>query len=97
MKRVIDVWKSKLGDTDKMKNKIKELFEDYVYSDHGHDGLFKKPKEDIIELSKAFDDMKKDAAQKIANFVKNIQKIPDHLRKWKLTLLLSGIRKNKDK
>ena len=97
MKRVIDVWKSKLGDTDKMKNKIKELFEDYVYSDHVHDGLFKKPKEDIIELSKAFNDMKKDAAQKIANFMKNIQKIPDNLRKLKLTLLLSGIIKNKDK
>ncbi len=97
MKRVIDVWKSKLGDTNRMKNKIKQLFEDYVYSDHVHDGLFKKPKDDIIELSKVCDEMKRDAAQKISNFLKNVQKIPEHIRKLKLTLLLSGILKNKDK
>ena len=97
MKRVIDVWKSKLGDTNKMKNKIKNLFEDYVYSERVHDGLFKKPKDDIIDLAKAFDNRKRDAAKKISYFVKNIENIPDHLRKLKLTLLLNSIVKNKNK
>ena len=95
MKRVIEIWKSKLGDTNRMKNKIKQLFEDYVYSDHVHDGLFKKPKNDIIELSKEYDDKKKDAAEKITNFVRKIQNIPEQIRKAKLTLALNGIVKNK--
>lgn len=71
MKRVLDVWKSKLGDTNKMKNKIKELFEDYVYSDRVHNGLFNEPKEQIIDLFKTYNDKRKDAAQKISKFVKN--------------------------
>ena len=33
-----------------MKNKLKHLFEDYLYSDHVYNGLFKEPKEDIINL-----------------------------------------------
>jgi hypothetical protein len=97
MKRAIDVWKSKLGDTDKMKNKIKQLFEDYVYSDRVHDGLFRKPKEDIIDLAKAYDEKRRESAQKIADFVKNIKNIPDHIRKIKTTLLLSDIIKKKNK
>ena len=97
MKRAMDIWKSKLGDTDKMKNKIKQLFEDYVYSDRVHDGLFKKPKEDIIDLFKNYDDKRRDAAQKIAKFVKKIHDIPEHIRKLKTTILLNSIVKNKNK
>ena len=97
MKRVIDVWKSKLGDTDRMKNKTKQLFEDYVYSDRVHDGLFKKPKKDIIDLFKAYDDRLKEMAKRIANFVKNIYNIPDNIRKMKVELLLDSILKNKER
>ena len=97
MKRALDVWKSKLGDTDRMKNKIKQLFEDYIYSDRVHDGLFKKPKEDIIDLLKNYNDKKRDAAQKIATFVKNLENIPDHIRKMKTAIALFNIIKNKDK
>ena len=97
MKRALDVWKSKLGDTDRMKNKIKQLFEDYIYSDRVHDGLFKKPKEDIIDLLKNYHDKKREAAQKISNFVKNIESIPDYIRKMKTAIALFNIIKNKDK
>ena len=97
MKRVIDVWKSKLGDTNKMKNKIKELFEDYVYSDRVHNGLFNEPKEQIIDLFRTYNDKRKDAAQKICNFVKKIQDIPDQITKLKRTILLDAILKNKNK
>ena len=97
MKRAIDIWKNKLGDTDKMKNKIRQLFEDYIYSDRVHDGLFKKPKENIIDLIKTYDSKKRDNAKKIANFVKKINNIPQHIRKLKTTLLLDSIVKNKNK
>ena len=97
MKRCIDIWKSKLGDTDRMKNKIKQLFEDYVYSDRVHDGLFKKTKEDIIDLCKAYNDKRKEAIQKITEFVKGINNIPDQIRKLKTTLALYSILKNKEK
>ena len=97
MKRALDIWKSKLGDTDKMKNRLKQLLEDYVYSDRVHDGLFKKPKEDIINLFRDYHDKKKDAADKISKFVKNIKNIPEYIRKLKATLLLDNIIKNKNK
>ena len=86
-KRLLELWKSKLGDTPKMKNKIKQLFEDYIYSDHIHNGLFKQPKEDIINLLKSYNDKKKDALYKIIKFVKKIEEIPEQLRKMKARIL----------
>ena len=97
IKRVLDTWKSKLGDTTKMKNKIKQLFEDYLYSDHVHNGLFKQPKEDIINLFKLYSNKKNDAINKIINFVRKIEQIPEQIRKMKLSILLASILRNKDK
>ena len=97
IKRVLDTWKSKLGDTAKMKNKIKQLFEDYLYSDHVHNGLFKQPKEDIINLFKLYSNKKNDAINKIINFVRKIEQIPEQIRKMKLSILLASILRNKDK
>ena len=96
-KRVLDTWKSKLEDTPKMKNKIKQLFEDYLYSDHVHNGLFKEPKDEIINMSKAYNDKKNDAIDKIIKFVKKIEEIPEQIRKMKLSILLASILRNKDK
>ena len=64
-----------------MKNKIKQLFEDYIYSDHVHDGLFKQPKDDIINMFKLYNNKRNDAINKIIKFVKKIQEIPEHIRK----------------
>lgn len=72
LKRCLDIWKSKLGDTQRMKNKIHLLFDDYIYSDKVHDGLFGKPKEDIINLLRDAYDRKKDAANKISELAKAI-------------------------
>ena len=72
MKRCIDVWKSKLPDTQRMKNKIHLLFEDYVWSDKVHEGLFKTPKEDIINTFKQYADKKKDTTNKRTIFKKFI-------------------------
>ena len=64
LKRCLDIWKSKLGDTQRMKNKLHLLLEDYVYSDKVHDGLFKQPKDDIIDLLKNYYDLKNDEGNK---------------------------------
>ena len=97
MKRCIDVWKSKLGDTQRMKNKIHLLFEDYVYSDRVHDGLFQKPKEDIVNLFRDYSDRKKEAADKIAQFARNINLIKRQKEKMMAVLKLNNILNNKEK
>ena len=96
LQRCIDVWKSKLGDTQRMKNKIHLLFEDYIWSDKVHEGLFKSPKEDLISMFKQFADKKKEAADKISNFVKKINLIKAYKQKMLATLKLSKIFKNKE-
>ena len=97
IKQALDIWKNKLQDTAKMKNKIKQLFEDYIYSDHVHDGLFKQPKDDIINMFKLYNNKRNDAINKIIKFVKKIQEIPEHIRKMKANILLALILRNKDK
>ena len=97
MKRCIDVWKSKLGDTQRMKNKIHLLFEDYLYSDQVHNGLFDKPKEDIINLFRDYADKKKEAADKIAQFAKTINLIKRQKEKMMAVLKLNNILNNKEK
>ena len=97
MKRAMDIWKSKLGDTQKMKIKIKNIFEDYVYSDKVHNGLFKDPKERIIELFNNYSNKKKEAADKIAKFIKNVSKIPEYINKCKAVLLLNKLVMDKEK
>ena len=97
MKRCIDVWKSKLPDTQRMKNKIHLLFEDYLYSDKVHEGLFNKSKEDIINLFRDYADKKKEAAEKISNFAKNINLIKRYKEKMLATLKLNRILNNKEK
>ena len=96
-KRALDIWKSKLEDTPKMKNKIKQLFEDYIYSDHVHNGLFKQPKDDIINMFKSYNNKRKDAINKIVKFVKKIEGIPEQIRKMKTHILLASIIRNKSK
>lgn len=74
MKTFFDVWRSKIDDTQKMTNKLTDLLEDYIYTDRVHSALFKQPKEDLINLAKVYNDKRKEAAQKISNFVKRIKK-----------------------
>ena len=97
LQRAIDVWKSKLGDTQRMKNKIHLLFEDYIWSDKVHEGLFKSPKEDLINIFKLYSEKKKNAADKISNFVKKINLIKQYKQRMLASLKLANIIKNKEK
>ena len=96
MKKYFDIWKSKLNDTPKMKNKMKNLLEDYLYSDKIHQDQFNKPKQEIINLFKNYDDKKKEAAQKISKFAKGIAAIPDQIRKMVIAKKLDSIVKKKN-
>ena len=80
-----------------MKNKIHLLFEDYVYSDRVHDGLFQKPKEDIVNLFRDYSDRKKEAADKIAQFARSINLIKRQKEKMMAVLKLNNILNNKEK
>ena len=97
MKRCLDIWKSKLPDTQRMKNKIHLLFEDYLYSDKVHEGLFDKNKNDIINLFKDYSDKKKEAANKISSFAKKINLIKRYKDKMLALLKINQILNNKEK
>ena len=45
-----------------MKNKVKNLLEDYLYMEKIHQDQFNKPKQEIINLFKNYDDKKREAA-----------------------------------
>ena len=96
MKRCVDIWKSKLGDTQRMKNKIHTLFEDYVYSDKIHDGLFKEPKNQIIDLFNTYYNNKKDKAKRISDFIKGILKLPKNKNRMEATLKLRNLVNKKE-
>ena len=95
MKRCLDIWKSKLGDTQRMKNKIHLLFDDFVYSDKIHEGLFNDAKNDIINLLKEYYCKKIEAAEKISRFTKSINLIKRQKEKMLASLLLKKIVDNK--
>ena len=86
-----------MPDTQRMKNKIHLLFEDYLYSDKVHEGLFDKSKNDIINLFKDYSDKKKEAANKISKFVKNINLIKRYKEKMLALLKINKILNNKQK
>jgi len=64
--------KSKLSDTQRMKNKIYLLFDEYIYSDKVYDGPFGKQKKDIINLLRDAYDRKKVATNIISELAKTI-------------------------
>ena len=98
MKECLNIWKNKLGDTKKMKDKISNIFEDYLYSDIIHDGLIREQTDKIIELMKKYNKIKIEKAKKINKFIKGILIAKNNLNKLKLVLKLRKLfeKKNKD-
>ena len=96
LKKYFDKWKSILEDIKKDKNKLSDLFEKYLNSEKIHKNIFEKPKLDIINLAKNYDDKKKKAAEKIVKFVKRIVRIKENNKIMERNKLLSGIIKTKN-
>ena len=80
----------------KAKNNIKNMFDKYLISDKIHKNLFEKPKLDIIDLAKSYDDKKKKAADKIIKFIKRIIRLKDNNKIMERNKLLNGIIKKKN-
>lgn len=98
MKECIDLWKSKLGDTQKMRNKMSTLLEDYLYSDKVHEGLITKNANLIMESLRNYHKLKTEKAKKINAFAKGILQARNNMNKLKLTLKMRKLveKKNKD-
>ena len=98
MKECINIWINKLGDTQKMKNKMSTLLEDYLYSDKVHDGLITNPANKILDAMLNYNKIKNEKAEKIKNFAKGILIAKNNLNKLKLTLKMKKLvdKKTKD-
>ena len=94
--KAFKIWTSKLPDTNRMKNKIKDLFERYVPSQKIHKDVFEEPKKIIIESIQNYNTIKKNKANNIQDFFKKILNSKNSVNRMKLTLLLNKIIKNKN-
>ena len=90
-KNAFNKWKKVLDDIKKEKFKIKNLFEKYINTDKMHQNIFEKPKIDIINLAKNYDDKRNKAAKKIIKFVKRIIRMKDNNEKMERNKLLNKI------
>ena len=63
--KTFNIWLNKIDDTNKMKNKIKKLFNDYILSRKINDAIYKEKINLIIELIKHYNNIKKERALKI--------------------------------
>ena len=97
MRQCINIWRSKLEDTQKMKNKISNIFEDYLYSDKIHDELIKNQTDKIIESMRNYSKIKIAKAKKINKFTKGVLIAKNNLNKLKLTLKLRKLFEKKKK
>ena len=70
-KKSFNIWLNKIGDTNKMKNKIKKLFNDYMSSKKINKAIYKDQIKEIIELMNYYNNIKKEKALDIINFIKN--------------------------
>ena len=97
MKESLNTWIGKLGDTQKMKNKMSTLLEDYLYSDKIHDGLIANPANKILDAMINYNKIKIEKVKKINNFAKGILAAKSNLNKLKLTLKMKKLMDKKCK
>ena len=95
--KVIKIWLSKISDTNRMKNKIRNMFHNYLLTKKLNGKIFKKAKNSLIELFTDFDKIKRKNIKNIFNYFKIILKSKKRINKMKLTLLLNKIIKKKEK
>ena len=90
-------WLNKIGDTNKMKNKIKKLFNDYILSRRLYDVINKERMNVIIEFIKHYNNIKKERAQSIIKFIKRALLVNRTINVMKKSLFLNKRLKLKQK
>ncbi len=90
-RKLFNVWKSKIKDTEKMKNKLNNILNKFLISNSIHEKLFKNNKNDIINSLKNYDKIKHEKGKILSNFVKNIKTIENRMNIMKRTILMKKI------
>ncbi|MCQ2815840.1 MAG: hypothetical protein MJ252_01105 [archaeon] len=91
MKQAWNIWKDKLGDTDRMKNKLSQLLRDYLESDPVHEVLIHEPEQEILKAMNKRNEDKIQNSSKISDFCRSIPNINNQLDRMKRTLLTKDI------
>ena len=96
IKNAFNKWKNVLEAINNDNNTMKNMFDAYIFTDAMHKLLFEKPKMDIINLAKEFDDKRIKAAEKIVKFVKKIVRVQEKNKIMERNNLLNKIIKKKN-
>ena len=88
-KKAFNIWFSKIGDTNRMKNKIQKLFNDYILTKKINDAIFKEPKNAIVDSIKNYDNIKTQKGENIVDFIKGALNGNRTINKMKKTLFLN--------
>ena len=95
-KSAFNKWKNILENIKQEKNKMKDIFDKYIFSDKIHQNLFSKPKLDLLTLAREYDEKKKKSAVKIVKFIKKIIRIKERNKIMERNKLLNKIIKRKN-
>lgn len=81
-------WRIRVGDTEKMKNELKDLANRYVVSPIGHKNLVENPKNDLVDAMKTWHELKTDKAKDIQSYCKSLLLILQKMKNMKRIKLL---------
>ena len=88
-RKAFNIWYSKLGDTNRMKNKIKKLLDDYFLTKKINDSIYEEPKNIIVESIKNYDNLKKEKGQNLVDFVRGALIGKRTIKRMKISLFLN--------
>ena len=91
LRKLFNLWKSKIKDTGKMKNKLNDILNKFLISDSVHQKLFKNHKNDIINSLKNYNNIKHQKGKILGNFFKNIKNIQNRMNVMQRTILMKKI------
>jgi hypothetical protein len=82
------LWRIRLGDSDKMKGKLKDMVNKYIPTPMAHEKLYTKPKNDIVDAMNTWNRLKNDKAQNIQDYCKSLLLIMMKMKNIKKNALL---------
>ncbi|MGL4948237.1 MAG: hypothetical protein ACRC42_02505, partial [Mycoplasma sp.] len=91
LRKAYNTWKSKLGDTDKQKQKMKDLFNRYLPTPKPHKVLIHDPEQELVDAMTAYDLLKHNKAKPIADFCSTLMNIKRQMDIMKRNLLLKKL------
>ena len=87
-RRAFSTWLSKLGDTNKLKRKLQNMFNKYLTSEPIFNELVLNPIRDLIDNMNTFDKLKHDNAKTISDYIIGLLNIKKQIAKMKRNKIL---------